>query len=162
MKKVIKIDENRLKVNPFVESLSIDVTRVTNESQHNVIAGTLHPVCYDVERKQSVRVFYELEYKDRIAKLSSSAQRMLIYILCNLQQGQDWVQINKDRYMQKNGLTSVNTARKGLSELWDYGFIAPTAAYPNDVYWINPAIFFSGSRIAKYPSKVKVKSNVTR
>lgn len=162
MKKVIKIDENRLKVNPFVEALSIDVTRVVNDSQHNIVDGVLHPVCYDVERKQSARIFYDLFYKDKMSQLSSSAQRMLIYILCNLQQGQDWVYVNKDRYMQKNGLTSVNTARKGLTELWDNGFISPTAAYPNDVYWINPTIFFSGSRIAKYPTKVKVKSTVSR
>lgn len=162
MKKVIKIDPNKMKVNPYAEALSIDVTRVTNASQHNIVDGIIHPVCYDVERKQSVRIFYDLLYKNKIAKLSSSAQRMFIYILCNLEQGQDWVYINKDKYMQKNGLTSVNTARKGISELWDNGFIAPTAAYPNDVYWINPAIFFSGSRIAKYPTKLKVKSTVTR
>jgi len=163
MKKTIKIDEKKLKVNPYLNKLTIRVTKVINAGEHKFDnSGKLHPVSYFVERQQSCRLFYDLDSKKKVFDLSSCAKEMYLYILYNLESGQDWIFINRDRYMEMNNVGSVNTVKKALSELWECEFIAPVPAYPNQVYWINPAIFFSGSRIAKYPDHLIVKSTVTR
>lgn len=159
MRKTIKIDVDKLGSNPLLRGFKFEVVKVIDGQTYAPdVDGTLKPTTYYMERQQSCKVFYDIEIKKKIFLLSSAAQRMFLYILYNMETGKDYVFINKDRFMQMNNVGSHNTVKKAIDELGRVGFITPTAAYPNDVYWIDPTILFSGSRIRAFPkNKVIVK-----
>ncbi len=58
--------------------------------------------------------------------------------------------------MSRAGIKSENTYKAGIDELVRYGFVVNTVL--KSVYWINPAVFFCGNRLNKYPTKKDVKS----
>ena len=64
--------------------------------------------------------------------------------------------------MKTTNTKTLNTVRAGINELWKKNFIAPTAGRPKDVFWINPTLFFSGSRIEKYKDKLEIKATVIK
>lgn len=157
MKKLQEIDESKLLLNPFVNNLHIEATKLTDTGKF-VLDETGDPVQVStlVEKRQNTKVFYCPGCKDMVYNLSPGAKSLYLYVLYNLDSGQDWVQINTEWYMTKNNIKSINTYKEAAKELCRYLFLSQTVDYKN-VYWINPMLFFSGNRIVKYPDKVVIK-----
>lgn len=80
------------------------------------------------------------------------AKDLCWFIIYELNSQQDWLWINKERYMKESHV-SLNTYKAAVLELDRYGILQPTVY--KDTYWVNPMFFFHGDRIKKYPSKIK-------
>jgi hypothetical protein len=162
MKKLQTIDESKLLLNPFVNNLQIEATKLIDTGKFVPDEdGTMIPVTALIEKKQNVKLFYCSGCKDMIYNLSPGAKSLYLFVLYNLDSGQDWIQLNSQWYMAKNNIKSINTYKEAVKELCRYLFLAQTADY-KDVFWINPMLFFSGNRIAKYPGKVKIVGEFTK
>jgi hypothetical protein len=68
----------------------------------------------------------------------------------------DWVQINREYFMSKYGVKSVNSFKDALKELQRYLIIVST--HYDTVYWVNPSFMFNGDRVKKYPNNLNVVS----
>lgn len=163
MKKLIVVDESRMKVNPFTASLKIPVSKIVDGKQwRSDLDGVMHPVEYLWEREQSTKIYYSKDCRKLVYNLSPAGKSLYLFVLYNLETNQDHIVLNKDNYMKKNDIKSINTYKKAVSELWDNGFITPSSAYPKDVFWINPNLFFNGNRISKYPDNLEIKNDLTK
>ena len=162
MKALQEIDESKLLLNPFVNNLQIEATKLTDTGKYVPDEdGTMLPCTVLVEKRQSTKIFYCSGCKDMIYNLSPGAKSLYLFVLYNLDSGQDWIQINIQWYMTKNNIKSINTYKEAVKELCRYLFLSQTVDY-KDVYWINPMLFFSGNRITKYPTKVIIKGEHTK
>jgi len=87
-----------------------------------------------------------------INALSDKAQRLFLWLIYELDPGKDYLWINQTRYMEEQGIKSINTYKDAVKELVKFKIIGLSVV--KSVYWINPVIFFRGSRIDKYPDKI--------
>jgi hypothetical protein len=117
--------------------------------------GVLLPVEVDVESESYIKMYCDRDKRLLIANLSNGAMRLYMYIMFSIDYGKDWVEIGYRRYMEENGVKSINTYKSSLAELCRYLFVYPSLV--DGVYWINPRLFFKGSRVNKYPKNVFVK-----
>ena len=86
---------------------------------------------------------------------SAGAKSLYIHILYELEYGCDYIEINVKRYMKENNISSINTYKDAVKQLSRYLIIYPSVI--KGVYWINPKLFFAGSRVNKYPKNVVIK-----
>lgn len=107
----------------------------------------------DFERDESTKLYKNKENRIVIASLKPNAKSLFIWIAFEVECGKDYFWINKDRYMNENNITSINTYKEAIKELVINNIICPSAV--KDVYWINPRMLFCGSRINKYSEYVK-------
>lgn len=162
MTKKESFDESKLIVNPFVENLEIPVTMVIDtavKSKTKPVFNTGDFQVWDnnkyyIEKTQSTSIYYSDYSKDRVYNLSDKAKSLYLFLLYNVKRGKDFIQLNREVYMKKNNIKSGTTVIEAIKELMRYGFIVNTEF--QSVYWINPALFFSGSRIQKYPEKTRI------
>lgn len=140
--------------NPCVSSLEIPVRTITMSRQFTKDKDddTLVNVEIEVEAIAFSKLYVTAERRKLLSSLSSSAKELYLWIMFEIETGEDALWINKLRFMEENN-TSLNTYKKSVEELIRYAFIAYTVV--KDVYWINPDFFFKGDRIKKYPSKIK-------
>lgn len=156
MTKLEQFDEQELSANPFSFSMKLPVTEVISNLNYTKDPedGVIYNKSFFIESTQSIKIYYCEECKDIVYNLTSAAQRMYLYILYNLKQGKDYIQLNQEHYMKKNDITSVNTFKKAILELIRYGFITNT--HYKSIYYINPNMFFSGNRLKKFPKNMEV------
>lgn len=131
---VINIDKDKLGLNPFLISLNVEEDEATE------------PFC---------KVFTDDKLRARMGKLTPRAKDLLMWIIYETEVSCEWIWINKKRYMAEVGVSSVNTYKGALVELIKSGYILSSVV--KDTFWINPALFFNGSRVAAFPNNVKVK-----
>ena len=158
MTKLEEFDEKNLIKNPFEFTLQIPVTELISNIEYikDMEEGIIVPKGIVLERTKSIKLYYCEDCKDFVANLSDKAQRLYLHILYNLLHGKDWIQINSEYYMKKNGISSINTFKNAIKELMRYSFISPTEY--KTVFWINPNLFFAGNRLKKYPNNIKIES----
>lgn len=114
----------------------------------------LLPKEIELEKENITKVYTKPENRKVMIGLSAGSQRLFLWIAYELEHGRDYLWINKKRYMAESGITSINTYKRAIAELVRYNLIAVSLL--KDVFWINPRLFFAGSRINKYPSHVEV------
>lgn len=148
-----KFNEELLGDNPFSLQLQIPVNIKEFHNQYKKDKdGDLVPVFSELEADKACKVYIDSERRLRTNKLSPRAKELLMWLFYEVKAGQDYLWLNRVRYMSENNISSPNTYRSALNELITNGFITRTVV--NAVYWINPSIFFNGSRIAKYPMRI--------
>jgi len=151
MQKYIKtvIDEENLPINPFVSFLSIAVNEVKQGLKHN---GEDNKVLF--EEKGYCKLFTDPKIRQHLSRLTGNAWQMLGWIMSEVKPSKDYLWVNKVRYMEEHKIKSIKTVNKALYEL-DNQRVIDAIAGMKDVYFINPAIFFNGSRINKYPDNIE-------
>ena len=156
MKRELKpeINKNNLGVNPLtVNDLEIKVVEkvYTGSFKHkdgDIIHNTgliEYDSCTKVYNKASNRLF--------ASKLTAGSKSLLLWLIFEMDYNEDYIWINKTRYMEENDISSINTYKKAITELTRYCVIYPMLGKRN-VYWINPRLMFNGNRITKYPDSV--------
>lgn len=150
------IDPERFVRNPLVgEDFKILVNRKRDgKTFYKDKDGDWLPREYDLERSRSTKVYIERDHRLIVSKLHAPAQRLYLWLMYELDPAKDYLWINKYRYMEENEITSLNTYKAGVEELARCLFICPS--FVKDVYWVNPKLIFSGSRVNKYPDKISV------
>lgn len=148
-----EIDIEKLGVNPFLSNLVIPVSAVTMAGQWKRDKdGIMLPVEVDLDRDDMCRVYVGSGRRKQMAGLSARAKDLLLWVIYETETGCDYLWVNYRRYMKENGVKSYNTYITAVRELVGHSFIQLTIV--QHVYWINPHLFFNGSRINKFPDKV--------
>lgn len=153
------IDADKLGKNPFVESLVIPVNKMPIKGQYMAtkeIAADgkpiVLPVEIEIESERHCKIFNDAVRRKMMVTLSTRAKELYLWVLYECEGGKDYIWINKKRYMKENKVNSLNTYRSAVKELIVGMFLQPTIA--SDVYWINPSLFFAGSRKYKFPKNI--------
>lgn len=148
-----KFTEVTLGVNPFVESLVIEVNRIPFVGSYKKVGDGFEQIIGKVEYDPVCKVYVNPNKRKLIAGMRNCSKSLFTWVMYELESGKDYLWINRIRYMEENNIASVNTFKAALTELIRYGVLTGTTV--TGVYWINPTYFFSGNRISKYPKKVK-------
>ena len=143
--------------NPMVnDEFIILVNKVVAKNSYKIgNEGELIPVEVNMESEAFTKVYTKAEYRIYVANLSDCALRLWVHLVFECDSGEDVIKINTNRYMKENHIKSINTYKTAIKELHRYLFICPSVI--KGVYWINPRLFFAGSRVNKYPKNVVVK-----
>lgn len=146
MNKTTKMMKTQTFANPFTETLTVEVVSKSTKDDDKSI--------YYLEYNQFFKGFYNGNYQDVLLKLSPNANKLMTWIQVKIIAGEDIININRTKYMNDSNVGSINTVRESITELCVNKIITPT--HVQGIYYINPAVFFKGSRIKKYPDNIKV------
>ncbi len=141
-----------LGVNPCVNSLQILVYKVEFKNQYKFVENMYLPASKEVEKVPYTKLFCSSERRLLINALSPRSKELYLWLMFEITSGDDYIWINKQRYMSENSISAVNTYKEAVRELVRYAFLSPTIK--TGVYWINPNFFFKGDRISKYPKNI--------
>lgn len=149
-----KYNAEMLGENPFVQNLVINVSQVKFVGQYKKDKDdTILPYVGDIENDTSTRVYNSADRRLRMSSLTSGAKGLLLWIIFEAESGKDYFWLNRVRFMDENKIKSVNTYRAAINELISMSYVSRTVV--GGVYWINPALFFNGNRVLKFPHNVK-------
>lgn len=155
-----KIDESKLGINPFLDYLRIwairvDESRELFEKDSGVVVSIENKANITTIREYDVehyfRGFNKSENRLSVMGLSAKAKDLLWFIVYELKAGRSYVVVNVKRYLEEVKV-SRKTYRRAVLDLIAASIIAPTSI--TNVFYINPAMFFNGNRIKKFPEKV--------
>lgn len=146
-----KLSNSNLGVNPFSASLVIIVNIVTTP-EYESDGEDMLPVKRKLEKDEFCKFYCSSERRVKINSLTLRGKELLLWILFELKYGQDWIWINKERFMKESGISAVNTFKGALKDLIRNGVLATTIE--TDTYWINPFYFFKGNRVNKFKQNV--------
>lgn len=149
------IDESKLGLNPFLVSLGIPVNKVKTEDRFTKDGDEWYKSNFEYDGDVYCKVFSDSARRLRMVGLSARGKDLLLWLVYEADKGKDWLWLNKERYMDECGITSMNTFRSAVNDLIRKGYIIKTVF--TDYYWINPHLFFNGNRIKTFPENVKIK-----
>lgn len=155
-----KYNEELLGISPFISSLTIPVNRIAYEGQYRIDKDGVRLKVYgNVERELSCKLYVSADRRRIMNMLSTRSKELFLWVMYEVERNKDYMWLNKKRYMEENEIGSINTYRTAVDELIRYGILCKTVV--NDVFWINPAVFFGGNRVLKYPKKVEVVDDLS-
>ncbi len=164
-----KFSKEDLGINPLIQDLVVDRRKMTSKKNYieidsckredgiitEVNNSSMQETSFYVEQDKATKVYTKSDLRLHIMTLSTRAKELYLWLIYELEKNEDYVWINVDRYMEECDISSSTTYQNTVKDLHKFGVICPTVV--KDVYWINPLFFFNGSRIEKYPTKVKTK-----
>lgn len=148
-------------INPFVKDLVINVggkvvdyyTYIKDKSNYDLQGNP--PTVY-LEREEKV-YFYTRRKKSlraKLGKLSGSAAQLLLWIICSINYGEDFIRFTDKEFLDDTGV-SYYTLRNAKKELIENDIIAKFESR-SKFYWINPSVIFKGSRVKKFPDNINI------
>jgi hypothetical protein len=143
--------EAELGVNPLTLTL---IVPVYEKQEFQSFEGTITKEEILLEYMPKTSVFIQADYRKYVSKLPVASRELLLWIIYEMEGSKDYIWINKDRYMKECSV-SLNTYKKGVKFLIQAALIGKTLF--RDVYWTNPAFFFNGNRIKKYPNNLLIR-----
>lgn len=159
MNKVRKpiFQEEDLGVNPFLTNLNIPTVTRKLINTFIVNDGNQEQADLELEYTSYTKLFCSADRRYKTNQLSPRAKELLLWMMYQIKNADDYIWINKKLYMEENNITSINTYKEAIKDLITKGFLVLTIK--TDVFWINPDMFFKGDRIRKYPNNVNGKYN---
>ncbi len=155
-----EIDEKCMGVNPFVSSLVVRAYSVRSgyvpEALGEGLGVMMVDNMVDMDAETFAKMFDKAENRIVMTGLSFRALQVWTWSMFTVEAGKDYVWLNVARLMEECRIKSVKTFRAAVTELMRYGYVAPVGGMRN-VFWINPAMGFKGSRVKRFPKNV-VKS----
>ncbi len=149
-----KFTEEDLGENPLIESFAVKVREVTQGTVVQDGQRVLNNVLFEATpyTKIFTNTIDGVMPRKKVTNLNDKAQRLYLWLIYEIDSGKDYIWINQARYMEEQGIKSINTYKDAIRELVMNKFLAISVV--KSVYWINPAYFFKGSRINKYEDKI--------
>jgi hypothetical protein len=150
-----EIDEEKMGVNPFVSSLVIRAYSVRSgyvpdgAGEESMMVDNM----VEMDAESFAKMFDKAENRIVMTGLSFRALQVWTWCMFTVEAGKDYVWVNVSRLMEECRIKSAKTFRSAVTELCRYGYVAPVVGIKN-VYWLNPAMGFKGSRVKKYPNNV--------
>jgi hypothetical protein len=149
-----EISEERMGRNPFLASLEV---RVRPMRSGYVPEGDMMVDNYvELEVDTYFKMFDKSEQRLITAGLSFRALQVWTWSMYTIESGKDYLWVNVARVMNECGMKSIKTYKAAIAELCRYGYFAPCVGHKN-VFWINPAVAFKGSRARAFPENVVKK-----
>lgn len=147
--------------NPYARFMVIEATLIVDAQKYKIDRnGIKQTDKFKIEKIPATKVFHTPGVKKKVCELSDKAIRLYAYIINDLTPQKDYIEINPSYYMTLNNIKSKGTYYKALSDLLKADFIK-NCEFEN-VYWLNPEIFYCGNRLEKYPDSVVVTSTINR
>lgn len=146
-----EINEETMGINPFVSSLVVKVYSV--RSGYVPDEDLMVDNVVDMDAESFAKMFDKAENRLVMTGLSFRALQVWTWMMFTVEPGKDYVWVNVSRLMEECRIKAVKTFRAAVNELMRYGYVAPVAGLKN-VYWLNPAMGFKGSRVKKFPNNV--------
>lgn len=146
-----------LGVNPFVASLKIRVRAV--RSGYVPDDDIMVDQYVDMEMDTYVKLFDKAQLRLIMGGLSTRCLQLWIWMLYEVETGDDYVVVNVKRFMNECSVKCLKTYRAAIAELCRYGYISHVGGHKN-TFWLNPECAFKGSRIKAFPQCV-VKKQTT-
>lgn len=143
-----------LGVNPFVASLEVRVRAIKSGYVPEEELMVDHFV--DLEVDTYVKLFDKAQLRLIMGGLSTRCLQLWIWMLYEVETGDDYVSVNVSRFMKECSVKCLKTYRAAVAELCRYGYISHVGGHKN-VFWINPALAFKGSRIKAFPQCIVKK-----
>lgn len=153
-----EISEEKMGRNPFLASLEVRVRPVRSGYVPDEDM-TMVDNFVDLEMDTYFKMFDKAEQRVITAGLSFRALQVWTWSMYTIASGKDYLWVNVVRVMEECGMKSIKTYKAAIAELCRYGYFAPCVGHKN-VYWINPAVAFKGSRVKAFPENV-VKKQTT-
>jgi len=98
--------------------------------------------------------FYKIRaHLKELLQLSGSTLKLLVWIMQKIENGKDYIVINISEFKQQSSV-SHSSYCKAIRELSEIYLIMKSTR--TNVFWINPAYFFPGNAILKYPDNLQV------
>jgi hypothetical protein len=143
----------RFSENPFKDDLVIIPKRVrmTGVDENRIIrdndSGLEAPLkfSYNVVREESNFVKVYKENIKQMFDLSNTSMKLFWFACSNLKTNNDVVNIERDEFMSWAGYKNRKSFHDGINELIEKKILARTEK--DDWYYVNLAVFFSGSRL---------------
>lgn len=149
--------------NPFVKNLVVRTREVTlkktlydpEDSDDNVIVrvGEKRSFTFMLESDRYTKVYHSSDTRKAIASLPARAKELLMWLHYVVRIGKDYVVMNIALYKSENNV-SHTTYLKAVDDLIQANIIFATRWA--GVFWINPSIFFCGSRMTKYKDNIEI------
>lgn len=147
--------------NPLINSeLKIIVNDITDKEQFENKFGIILHKKYSAERAKITKLYTSAKNRKAIASSTTMAKNILFWIMFVIDYGEDYFYFDRKQFMYENKVKSPKTVNNALKELEQNKLLAPTNI--KDVYFINPAIFYSGSRIKSFPDNIQVYKPTTK
>lgn len=164
--------------NPFTNNWTYNVRKVNHKPPYEIIGRTHdgHPIINVLEapveeqfkeQEAAARIYTSEEFRKAKAKLTPRALHLFMWMIDTIDSGSDLVIVNVNRYVaesegieynpasnKKPSSGKYNTYKLSWEELVHKGMITTTTQ--QNVFWINPAFFFKGNRIKKYPNNKNI------
>lgn len=153
-----KFEKVDLGENPFLTKLEIKVNTIKSSDKYKVFnkdAGEdaiFEYAHYEYEAEKYCKVFTTAEKRLHMVQFSPRIKDLLLWIIYEVKSGEDYIWLNKLRYMEENSIGSINTYKTALNELVKKRYLGKTVV--SDVYWINPDFIYNGNRIKSFPDNV--------
>ena len=154
-------DDKKLGVNPFIKDLVILVTDVSEDkvlhetkdvTDHMVVnVSEYRTFSFTLEKQVYVKYFRNTEFRKLIASRKGNTNKLFLWIQGEVKSGRDYLTININR-CKLECCFNHNTYRSSVQDLIEIGVLANTKH--RNVFWINPKMFYCGSRIKKYSDNV--------
>jgi len=139
--------------NPFInEHFKVKVRVITENDKIIPIGNSFLPKETLLEAEPYIKVFRSMQIRDAILSLPPAAAKLWTWIEYGLPHGQDYLNINPDRFCKKANVTR-RTYTTAVRQLKENSFICASSV--QDVAFINPRLVFYGSRLTKYPNHLK-------
>lgn len=153
-----------LGINPFLINFVVPVDKLQHKGKYyevydSELESTIKlPVEYLVEKRKYVRLYPTSDRRKMLMTLSSSANKLYVYILYKIENSRDYFYLNKNLFMKESSM-SLNTFKKAEKELRDK--LVMTTTNIKDVYWINPNLFFKGNPINTFSDCLTIVHDAT-
>jgi len=158
--------EEQLGINPLTQSMEIPIKSMSTKASmvdlkdvtfddDMLLIGKTSKVenTYFVEKELKGTYYCRAGYRLHVNSRTPKAKSLLMWVMWDIEYNKDYIWINVDRYMNETD-TSLNTYKDAVTELCREAILAPIVGFQN-MYWINPVIFFKGNRVTKYPKNLK-------
>lgn len=157
----VEFNDADLGRNPFIRDLVILANEIIESKELFeaksytdgvfVSVGEKRSLSFILEKQAYTKFYTSAKYRKQIASFKGCTKSLFLWLSYEIKPGKDFVVLNCKRYEKENGVVT-NTLKVALYELINNDIIGETKI--QNVYWINPAYFFSGNRMRKYPSSV--------
>jgi hypothetical protein len=144
-----KLDE----INPFLSSLEIGC--FYRASQKGYEAEALKSVTFTLTDSTPYTSVFQTNLLPVMRVLTGSSPSLVFYILAHLGYESQRIELEEEKVCEACDFSPA-TFRRALDQLKTLSILVKSKR--KDTYWINPSLFFRGSRIKVFPNNVKAPS----
>ena len=107
-----------------------------------------------LESQEYARLFMSFENRNLLSSLSPRGTHLLFWLMNKVVKGHDLILIDRHQYMKDSNISRQETYMNAVADLVMAKVLNKAPRF-TDLYFINPHIFFKGSRLMKYKSELK-------
>lgn len=138
-------------INPFLDNLEIACN--FRSSYNSSPTGHSHNISHKLFDSGHYTEVYHESLLPMMILLSGSSPTLVVYIITKLGYGSEKIELNPDKVCDLCKF-SYATYKRALEQLKDLSIIVKSNR--KNTYWINPNLFFRGSRIKAFPKNLNI------